>query len=192
MFAWSSKTRNWAVLASVLCLPVLLYPPWHNGRRAWLFSPPYYGSLDYGRLVLELAVLCLIAALVMFFSSTLPWTRLRVSITQMVTSLRPWKRLGGTVQIVTGLPLATSEATTYAPNPFFWTRMMILGLIGVHALIFRPSVYNRTYELDRLPTTPPNVKVAAILSLVLWTAMFTMGRLIAYWDSNENRSQIAG
>jgi biopolymer transport protein ExbB/TolQ len=23
---------------------------------------------------------------------------------------------------------------------------------------------------------------AAILSLVLWTAMFTMGRLIAYWE----------
>jgi len=106
----------------------------------------------------------------------------KVSITQMVTSLRPWKRLGGTVQLATGLLLATSEATKYARNPFFWTKMIILGLIGVHALVFRPSVYNRTEELDRLPITPPNVKVAAILSLVLWTAMFTMGRLIAYWE----------
>ena len=63
--------------------------------------------------------------------------------------------------------------------------MIILGLIGVHALIFRRSVYNRTEELDRLPITPPNVKVAAILSLVLWTAMFTMGRLIAYWEKSD-------
>jgi len=31
---------------------------------------------------------------------------------------------------------------------------------------------------------PTKVKVAAILSLVLWTAMFTMGRLIAYWDAD--------
>jgi hypothetical protein len=105
-----------------------------------------------------------------------------VSITQMVTTLRPWKRLGGTIMICTGLLMATSEATKYAPNPFFWTKMTILGLIGVHALIFRPIVYNRTEELDRSPRIPNLVKVAAVLSLVLWTAMFTMGRLIAYWD----------
>src|SRR5580692_5453185 len=72
-----------------------------------------------------------------------------VTITEMVTSLLPWKHLGGTVMVCTGLLLATSEAEKYAPNPFFWTKMIILGLIGVHALIFRPSVYNRTEELDR-------------------------------------------
>lgn len=105
-----------------------------------------------------------------------------VSITQMVTTLRPWKRLGGTVQIGTGLLLATCEATKYAPNPYFWTKMTVLGLIGVHALIFRPMVYNRTEELDQSPVIPTSVKVAAILSLILWTAMFTMGRLIAYWE----------
>lgn len=105
-----------------------------------------------------------------------------VSITQMVTSLRPWKRLGGTVQICTGLLLATSEATKYASNPYFWTKMIVLALIGVHALIFRPLVYNRTEELDRSPAIPAAAKVAAILSLFLWTAMFTLGRLIAYWE----------
>jgi hypothetical protein len=105
-----------------------------------------------------------------------------LTITEMVTSLRRWKRVGGSVMIATGLLLATSKAETYAPNPFFWTKMVILGLIGVHALIFRPIVYNRTEELDRSPVIPTKAKIAAILSLVLWTSMFTMGRLIAYWD----------
>jgi len=105
-----------------------------------------------------------------------------VSITEMITTLRLWKRLGGTVQICTGLLLATSEATKYAPNPYFWAKMIVLGLIGVHALIFRPTVYNNTEELDKSPVIPAYVKVAAILSLFLWTAMFTMGRLIAYWE----------
>ena len=105
-----------------------------------------------------------------------------LTITEVVTSLRPWKRAGVIVMIATGLPLATSEAEKYAPNPFFWTKMVILGLIGVHALVFRPLVYNRTQELDQRPVIPARVKVAAILSLVLWTSMFTMGRLIAYWD----------
>ena len=105
-----------------------------------------------------------------------------LTITEVVTSLRPWKRVGGTIMIAMGLLLAASEAEKYAPNPFFWAKMIILGLIGVHALIFRPIVYNRTEELDRNPVVPTVAKVAAILSLILWTSMFTMGRLIAYWD----------
>ena len=105
-----------------------------------------------------------------------------VTITQMVASLRVWKRIGGCVMIATGLLLATSEATKYAPNPFFWTKMIILGLILVHGLVFRRSVYGRTEELDQAPVIPTHVKVAAVLSLVLWSAMFIMGRLIAYWD----------
>ena len=104
-----------------------------------------------------------------------------LTITEMVRK-RPWKRLGLIVMIATGLLLATCEAEKYAPNPFFWTKMVILGLIGVHSLIFRPLVYNQTKELDRSPVIPTTAKVAAILSLVLWTSMFTMGRLIAYWD----------
>lgn len=105
-----------------------------------------------------------------------------LTITEMVTSLRHWKRGGVVIMIATGLLLATSEAEKYAPNPLFWAKMVILGLIGVHALVFRPIVYNRTEELDRCPVIPTKAKVAAILSLVLWTSMFTMGRLIAYWD----------
>lgn len=105
-----------------------------------------------------------------------------MTITQVVTSFRPWKRGGAVVMIGTGLLLATCEATKYAPNPYFWTKMAILGLIGVHALVFRPLVYTRTEELDKSPVIPAKAKIAAILSLVLWTAMFTMGRMIAYWE----------
>ena len=105
-----------------------------------------------------------------------------LTITEVVTSLRPWKRAGGTVMIAMGLLLAACKAETYAPNPFFWTKMIILGLIGVHALIFRPIVYSKTEELDRSAVIPTKAKVAAILSLCLWTTMFVMGRLIAYWD----------
>lgn len=107
-----------------------------------------------------------------------------LTITQVVSSFRLWKRLGAVVMNGTGLLLATCEAEKYAPNPFFWTKMVVLGLIGVHALIFRPLVYTRTEELDQSPVIPTKAKVAAILSLVLWIGMFTMGRMIAYWDPN--------
>src|SRR5579862_6895126 len=56
-----------------------------------------------------------------------------LTITEVVTSLRPWKRWGGGIMFTMGVLLATSEAEKYAPNPYFWTKMVILGLIGVHA-----------------------------------------------------------
>jgi hypothetical protein len=135
-------------------------------------------------IVLSLHLTC-----IAFFGGMILMTNLRllgltfksVTITEMVTGFRPWKRAGGVVMFTAGLLLATSEAEKYAPNPYFWTKMIVLGLIGVHALIFRPIVYNRTEELDRSPVIPTKAKVCAILSLVLWTTMFTMGRLIAYW-----------
>ena len=98
-----------------------------------------------------------------------------LTITEVVTSLRPWKRVGGAIMISMGLLLAACEATKYAPNPYFWTKMITLGLIGVHALVFRPIVYNQTEELDRSTFIPTKAKLAAILSLVLWTTIFYDG-----------------
>lgn len=112
-----------------------------------------------------------------------------LTITEVVTSLRPWKRLGGVIMITCGLLLGTSEAVKYAPNPYFWTKMTILALIGVHALIFRPIVYNKTEELDRSPVIPTKAKAAAIISLCLWSGMFIMGRLIAYYEPKQPAAQ---
>jgi hypothetical protein len=138
-------------------------------------------------------VLSIHLACIALFGGMILMTNLRLlgltfkgqTITGMVTAFRPWKRVGGVVMFSCGVLLATSEAEKYSPNPFFWTKMVILGLIGVHAMIFRPLVYNRTEELDRSAVIPAKAKVCAILSLLLWTAMFTMGRLIAYWEPND-------
>jgi uncharacterized membrane protein len=108
------------------------------------------------------------------------------TITEVVGGLRVWKRLGFCIMITMGLLLATSEAEKYQPNPYFWAKMTLLGLVGVHALIFRPLVYNRTEELDKAKTIPTVAKTAAVLSLVLWIGIVTMGRLIGYWEPKDN------
>lgn len=115
-----------------------------------------------------------------------------LTITEVVTSLRPWKRLGGVIMITCGLLLGSSEMVKYTTpsiNPYFLTKLTFLTLIGIHALVFRPIVYNKTEELDRSPVIPAKAKVAAILSLVLWSGMFIMGRLIAYYEPRQPAAQ---
>jgi hypothetical protein len=136
-------------------------------------------------------------ACIAFFGGMILMTDLRLlglclknlTITEVVGGLRPWKRLGGVIMITCGLLLGSSEAVKYAPNPFFWAKMTILALIGVHALIFRPIVYNKTEELDRSPVIPSKAKLAAYLSLILWIGMICMGRLIAYYEPKQPAAQ---
>lgn len=106
----------------------------------------------------------------------------KYTVTEVVDALRPWKRVGFIIMVTAGLLLATSEAEKYYHNPFFWVKMCCLALVPVHAVIFRPRVYNRTAEIDKLPKLPGVAKAAAVFSLVIWMSILTFGRLIGYYE----------
>lgn len=113
----------------------------------------------------------------------LGWSLKNYSISDVVGRFRPWKRIGFVVMVTCGFLLAGSEAEKYVPNPYFWTKMVLLVLIGVHGLAFRPSVYLNTAALDRALVIPRQAKLAAALSLILWVSVVCMGRMIAYWEA---------
>jgi hypothetical protein len=104
------------------------------------------------------------------------------TVTDVVNQFRFWKRVGFCIMVTAGVLQASSEAVKYSPNPYFWAKMSLLALVGVHALIFRPRVYNNTAAIDKAPKLPTRAKLAGGLSLVLWLSILTMGRLIGYWD----------
>ncbi|HLK49461.1 MAG TPA: DUF6644 family protein [Bryobacteraceae bacterium] len=109
----------------------------------------------------------------------------KYTVTEVVGGLRPWKRVGFCIMITMGLLLAGSEAEKYYHNPYFWVKMCLLLAVGVHALIFRPSVYNRTEEIDRAPALPARAKAAGALSLIIWCGVLTFGRLIGYYEGEK-------
>jgi hypothetical protein len=90
----------------------------------------------------------------------------------------PWKRLGLLVLVVTGLLLMWSEPIRLYRSPSFWVKMVLLALVGVHALVFRRSVYEHPEKLDAGIT--PQARLAAAISLVLWAGIVVAGRMIAF------------
>jgi hypothetical protein len=111
-------------------------------------------------------------------------------IADVVNGLRWWKRLGFCIMVAMGIMLAGSKAPEYYPNPYFWTKMSLLTLILIHALIFRPLVYNHPEKLDASPVIPTRAKAAGVLSLVLWTGVVCAGRLIGYYEPPSQKGHV--
>jgi len=105
-----------------------------------------------------------------------------VPIADIVRQTRLWKRIGFVIMVSCGILLAGSKLASYYNNPYFLLKMTLLAMVGVHALVFRKSVYRDPAKLDAMPAIPRSAKAAACLSLVLWTGILSAGRLIAYWE----------
>ena len=110
------------------------------------------------------------------------------TVAEVVGGLRPFKRIGFVVMVTCGLLLAGSEAPQYYRNPYFLTKMALLVLVGVHAMVFKATVYDHPEELDKSPVLPTRAKAAAVLSLILWVGIPVCGRLIAYYEPGGDTS----
>ena len=108
------------------------------------------------------------------------------TVAEVVNGLRHFKRIGFLVIVTCGLLLGGSEAVQYYQNPYFWTKMALLMLVGVHAMVFKPTVYDHPEKLDESPVLPTRAKAAAVLSLILWVSIPVCGRLIAYYEPGRS------
>jgi hypothetical protein len=112
------------------------------------------------------------------------------SVTDVVSQLRIWKRLGFVIMIFCGIMLGGAKFGGYYDNPYFQLKMTLLALVGVHALVFRKSVYGNTQAIDRAPAIPGVAKLAACLSLALWLGIMACGRWIAYFERPEDKGPV--
>lgn len=108
-------------------------------------------------------------------------------VTDVVDQLRVLKRIGLVIVVTCGVILAGCKAEEYYSNQFFWTKMSLLTLIAIHALIFRRSVYGNTAELDKASEMPGRAKLAASLSMILWICVVIAGRAIGYVEPSLER-----
>jgi hypothetical protein len=112
-------------------------------------------------------------------------------VADVVGCLRVWKRIGFVIMITMGFLLLAAKAELYYPNPYYWLKMTLLALVGVHALVFHRSVYGNLAAIDRAPRIPGIAKTAAAVSLVLWIGLVCAGRWIAYYEPPKDAPQSA-
>ena len=139
---------------------------------------------DHGyEILLALHVSC-----IALFGATVVLTNLRLlgiapagySIAEIVDQLRVPKRIGLLCIGTCGFLLFGMKAEEYYLNVFFRMKIALFLLVAVHAMVFRPSVYNAPSDLEGVSGTPARAKAAAAISCVLWFGIVCAGRGIGY------------
>jgi hypothetical protein len=84
------------------------------------------------------------------------------------------------VVVPSGVLLFMTDATEIWANPAFRIKLMLLAGAGVNAYVFHRWSFRTVGEWNHDTPTPAGAKVAAWISLGLWTGIIASGRLIAY------------
>jgi hypothetical protein len=103
-------------------------------------------------------------------------------VTRVAGQILPITWLGFGVMLMTGLMLFAAEATKCYYNPAFRLKLILLALVGLNPLIFHSTIYRSVARWDDAPRAPGRARLAAVLSLGLWSGVVIAGRAFAYYN----------
>lgn len=103
-----------------------------------------------------------------------------LQIDRLAQHLLPIALAGFALAAPMGGLLFATEATSISQNPSFLTKMSLLVLAGVNALLFHLVPWRRVAAWGQ-GAAPPTAKLGAVLSIGLWLGVICGGRLIAYF-----------
>ncbi|MBA3257873.1 MAG: hypothetical protein H0T68_00210 [Gemmatimonadales bacterium] len=89
-------------------------------------------------------------------------------------------RGGFALAAVSGILLFVSDPVTIAANPAFRWKLGFIAVAGLNALRFHIGPFRTAETWDQNLPAPLSARVAAAVSLTVWAAAVTAGRLIAY------------
>lgn len=126
-----------------------------------------------------LGFVLLVGAAVVFDLRLLGLSR-GVSVAALAGHVLPWSRAGLLLAAVTGVLMFVSDASATAANPAFRLKLLLIASAGLNAWAFHRGPFRTVGAWDRGVRAPVAAHLAGALSLGLWTATITAGRLIAY------------
>jgi hypothetical protein len=132
-------------------------------------------------LTVHVLTLCvLVGTAVMLDLRLLGLTLQRVPASEVMARLLPWTGAGFVVMVGSGALLFYAAPVLQYQNVFFRLKMVTLAMAIINALVFHRTMYRRVADWDLDSVPPRAARVAGGVSLALWAAMITLGRMIPY------------
>ena len=122
----------------------------------------------------------LVGAAVMFDLRVLGLGR-GLSVTALGRHLLRWSWLGLVLVVPAGFMMFAAHATEFATNPAFLLKLGLLALAAANVAFFHLRPYRSVRAWDGAGDAPLAARAAAALSIAIWIAVISCGRLIAYF-----------
>ena len=125
--------------------------------------------------------MCLFAGLIVMMDLRLLGIgNMSTPFSEVQKRLFPWQMLGMGLSAVSGLILVYSQPMRYAGKIFFWTKMGLMMLAGINAIVFHLTTYRSVASWDNDRVLPAGARLAGMLSIGLWALIVIFGRLTPY------------
>lgn len=146
---------------------------WAAGIRQSMWLYPALEILHLTGIVVLVGAAFMFDLRLLGFSKNLP-------LSGLSQYLLPWSQRGLLLIIPSGILLFITEAKTLGIDLTFWLKMVLLSIAALNALIFHRFIFNKYANVDGREELPSAAKVSAFISIIVWIAIITCGRLLAY------------
>jgi uncharacterized protein DUF6644 len=121
------------------------------------------------------------AGMVVWFDlRLLGWSMRGSPVSVVYRQLMPWAFGGFFVMFVTGSMLLTGAAVAAYGNLYFRVKVSALVLAGVNALVYHTVTERSIKDWNEATLPPLPVRLAGLISVVLWTTVILAGRMMSY------------
>jgi uncharacterized membrane protein SirB2 len=110
----------------------------------------------------------------------LGWAGTDESLLNTQRRFGPWLTGALYLLLASGLLLIVAEPVRELVTLSFWLKMALVATLAVIATAFQASVRRDDQRWERTLLARPSVRLAAMLTFVLWGCIIILGRLIAY------------
>ena len=101
-------------------------------------------------------------------------------VSEVYEQIKPWMFIGFTIMVITGIFLFWSQAVKAYSSIFFKAKIILLVVAAINAIAFERGIYRKIGEWDNALIPPRQARIAGWVSLILWAAIITCGRTMAY------------
>jgi uncharacterized membrane protein len=127
-----------------------------------------------------LAISLVVGSIAVLDVRLLGWASRERRVSQLSAEVLPITWTAFAIGVASGALLFASNAPKYAANPYFRAKLVLIVLAGINMLVFQRVTRRNLAAWDAAAATPRAARVAAAISLIVWTLVVAAGRWIGF------------
>jgi uncharacterized membrane protein len=166
---------------------LLQFGQWMEAQQYSQMLVAGYYSYNWVEAIHVLTLMVSIGSLFVIDFRMMGWLLPNVPATTIAHRLHKPMIIGFVIMFITGILLVYAKPVETIQSLWFRIKMILLLMAFINAWIFNARLKAADGTWDNDPVAPKNLRTGAMISLVLWCSVVTMGRYIPYdWVDCRN------